>query len=230
MISKYIYICILIVFIIVFIIVLIFIIYRNYFILSRIKDKFSILHVKLKKILPDLLKLLDKYNIENFITAGTLLGYKRNKKIIPWDDDIDIAIIDNNNIKEKFENIKNELYKENIYYIDDCTFGYKFILKEDENVYIDLFLYKQNGEKFLLTDEASKIWPNDFFTVKDVFPIRKDDFEGITVNIPNNCIPYLKNTYGKYYNISKLTHIHHKEISDFDKKIVRYLRHIPILK
>ena len=50
------------------------ILYRNYFLLPKIKDKFSLLHRDLKILLPDLLKILDKYNIKNFITAGTLLG------------------------------------------------------------------------------------------------------------------------------------------------------------
>ena len=128
--SKYISKYILIIFIIIFIIFLICILYRNYFILPRLKDKFLILHKNLKTILPDLLKILKKNNIKNFITAGTLLGYKRNKKIIPWDDDIDIAIIDEDNIKQKFENIKSELKNQNKYYISDCSFGYKFILKD----------------------------------------------------------------------------------------------------
>ena len=228
--SKYISKYILIIFIIVFIIFLICILYRNYFILPRLKDKFLILHKNLKTILPDLLKILKKNNIKNFITAGTLLGYKRNKKIIPWDDDIDIAIIDEDNIKEKFENIKNELKNENKYYISECSFGYKFNLKDDENVFIDLFIYKQNGDKFLLTDEAIKLWPDDFYNVKDLFPLKEDIFEGIIVNIPNNCIPYLISVYGKNYNSLKLTHIHHADFHKFDKYIIRFLRHITIPK
>jgi lipopolysaccharide cholinephosphotransferase len=226
--SKYISKYILIVFIIVFIIFLTCILYRNYFILPRLKDKFLILHKNLKKILPDLLKILKKYNIKNFITAGTLLGYKRNKKIIPWDDDIDIAIIDEDNIKQKFENIKSDLHKENKYYIINYIFGYKFILKEDENVFIDLFLYKQNGDKFLLNQIAERIWPNEFYFIEDIFPIRQDDFENIIVNIPNNCEPYLINTFGKNYDIPKLTHIHNNDINIFDKAIVMLIQKIPL--
>ena len=204
------------------------VLYRNEIILPRLKDKFKTVHYELKSMLPDLLKILDKYNIKNFITAGTLLGYKRNKKIIPWDDDIDIAIIDEDNIKEKFENIKNELKNENKYYISECSFGYKFNLKDDENVFIDLFIYKQKGDKFLLNQIVGIIWPNEFYFIEDVFPIRQDEFENIIVNIPNNSEPYLINTFGKNYDIPKLTHIHNNDINIFDKAIVMLIQKIPL--
>ena len=200
--------------------------YRNEIILPRLKDKFKIVHDELKSMLPDLLKILDKYNIKNFITSGTLLGYKRNKKIIPWDDDIDIAIIDEDNIKQKFENIKIDL--ENKYYISDCSFGYKFNLKENKNVFIDLFIYKQNGDKFLLNKIAKRTWPNNFYFNEDIFPIRQDDFENIIVNIPNNSERYLIRAYGKNYDIPKLTHIHNNDINIFDKSIIMLIQKIPL--
>jgi len=37
-------------------------------------------------------KVLEKENIPYFVICGTLLGIARNNDIIPWDDDIDIAI------------------------------------------------------------------------------------------------------------------------------------------
>jgi len=43
------------------------------------------------KMLTDLKKLLDKNDIEFFPTYGTLLGFVRDKQIIPWDADIDLG-------------------------------------------------------------------------------------------------------------------------------------------
>jgi hypothetical protein len=140
---------------------------------------------------------------------------------------MDLAIIDEDNIKEKFLIIKEEI-KNNIYKLVEYDYGYKIILKEDENVFIDLFLYKQNGDKFFLTEQANKLFPNEFYIVKDVFPIRQDDFDGIIVNIPNNCDPYLVSTFGKNYNSPKLTHIHHSDINIFDKTIITLIKKIPL--
>jgi len=43
------------------------------------------------KFLKDTKEILDKNNIEFFAIHGTLLGFGRNRKIIPWDVDIDIG-------------------------------------------------------------------------------------------------------------------------------------------
>lgn len=52
--------------------------------------------VKYKKELLDLLRRVDKilsgYGIEYFAVYGTCLGAVREKGIIPWDDDVDIAV------------------------------------------------------------------------------------------------------------------------------------------
>ncbi|GGI98626.1 phosphorylcholine transferase LicD [Shewanella hanedai] len=50
------------------------------------------LHDVLYKLLNQLDEFCRANNIEYWIDAGTLLGYKRHGKIIPWDDDIDICM------------------------------------------------------------------------------------------------------------------------------------------
>lgn len=61
------------------------------------KDEF----LSLKECQQYLIRLLEKfslfcrdYKIDFFLLWGSLLGAKRNSKIIPWDDDIDIGVTD----------------------------------------------------------------------------------------------------------------------------------------
>ena len=51
------------------------------------------------KIFDDMKTILDKHNIAFWLDSGTLLGIVRDKKIIEWDDDIDLAIMYTNSIR-----------------------------------------------------------------------------------------------------------------------------------
>ena len=62
------------------------------------------------QLLKDTKRLFDENHIEFFAIHGTLLGFVRDKQIIPWDEDIDIGAWYYNydkiaNLKEEFEKI-----------------------------------------------------------------------------------------------------------------------------
>ena len=68
---------------------------------------------QLKKLQHELLDLLieldricKKHNIPYFLYAGTLLGAVRHKGFIPWDDDIDVAMLRKD--YERFKKLVNE--------------------------------------------------------------------------------------------------------------------------
>ena len=74
---------------------------------------------KFIKILKFQHNMFSKYDITYSIYYGTLLGYARNKKIIPYDNDVD-TIIGKNSFKKLISlaediNIKNIMYNEDIY-------------------------------------------------------------------------------------------------------------------
>lgn len=49
-------------------------------------------HAKLKSLLKELISIFEKHNLKYVAYYGTLLGAIRHKNMIPWDDDVDLAI------------------------------------------------------------------------------------------------------------------------------------------
>ncbi len=46
-----------------------------------------------KEMLEDFIYICDKYDIKYFVISGTAIGVMRHKGFIPWDDDIDVAML-----------------------------------------------------------------------------------------------------------------------------------------
>lgn len=61
--------------------------------------------------LKNIIHVFDKNNIDYWLEFGTLLGAIRDRKLIPWDSDIDIGVFDINKVKK----IKSEFQKHGLY-------------------------------------------------------------------------------------------------------------------
>ena len=116
------------------------------------------LHEVLLKLLSEVNRICEKYNITYFATGGTAIGAVRHKGFIPWDDDLDIGMTRDN--YEKFLKVcKDELsdqffilnYETNknyyAYFSKLCIRGTTFVesetthLKYDHCVFLDIFPY-----------------------------------------------------------------------------------------
>jgi len=173
-----------------------------------------------KKIIP----ILEKNNIEYWIYGGTLLGAIRNKGIIPWDDDIDIGILDKD--VNKLLNLKSELNSLDLD-ISEIFFGYKIYEKSGKDIknrtfkfpFIDVFITKKENNIIKLTSEyALKIWENDYFTADELYPLKKYQFEDYEVYGPNNPYNYLNRIYPNWKTqaIKTYDHIVHEPIKKIE--------------
>ena len=129
-----------------------------------------------KKIDPNLIEiinLLDKNKIIYWLCHGTLLGIVRDKNLIPWDHDIDIAVWDEKNLKEKIKliMIRNNYKLKEKYLIDDDLLT--FIKKGGREIDINFYHKKFSN----LEDIAYVKWfipKNSICKTIDAFSMAKD--------------------------------------------------------
>ena len=80
----------------------------------------EIIHEQLKEIL----SIINESDIEYWASGGTLLGAIRHKDIIPWDDDIDLEVLDTIENHEKILYLRPYLNSLG-YELSEIYFGYK---------------------------------------------------------------------------------------------------------
>lgn len=216
------YIKVIIIFFVLILIYKILLYYRDNFLIKKCITKNRYIHLKLLNLLKELTPLLELKKIDYCIIDGTLLGHQRhNKKFILWDDDIDIGLFNNEgDLKEKIEQINFRLSMKGIK-IFPVYLGYKIsYIDNQDNFSIDLYDYKLEGDKYIHKSfQTRMIWPNNYFYKDELYPLKKDIFEGVDVYIPNNINKYLCRVYGLNC-LTEMQFTTYHDANFFDKLII----------
>jgi hypothetical protein len=162
---------------------------------------------KLKNMYFRVQRLLEHVEIPFIVHAGTMLGLKRHKSIIPWDDDLDI-LIHVTDLKKLFTH-KPYFKKNNLTIVEKRFFehavggeGAKIYVLDDDGKplpfpFIDVFTYDDDGlnaSDFHVTWKYHTV-PLDWFR-----PFRKYPFYNHYAWGPNKLDLCLRQFFGDDYN------------------------------
>lgn len=147
-------------------------------------------------------KLCKQFGIRYFVIGGTLLGALRHGGLIPWDDDLDIAIIGEDSYKLLGEEFGEELGRYGLK-LDTFPHGYKISLKNSHRTpfewnypFVDIFVMsKRRGRWEYESEVTQSVW-NDYLEENELFPLKTCGFGPLNVPCPNKSEQYLKRGYG----------------------------------
>lgn len=166
-----------------------------------------------KKALQDIIALLNEAKLPWWLDCGSCLGAYRYGGVIPWDEDIDIALLVND-----FENVRHLLNRldANKYWVQDWSTRdhpdsfLKVYIRENSGL-IDLYFFKIQPEsrdlRYIFSFESNMFVP-EWFKIREqcykipasyetVFPLNKTFFDGIEVFVPNDSKKYLQRYFGE---------------------------------
>jgi len=163
----------------------------------------------LYQTMKDVDHILKTEKIEYWAESGTLLGALRHHGLIPWDDDLDIDILEKDEpkllaLKDQFATKGLDLQWE--------FFGWKLIKRDNPNVGIDFFIMREEGDK--LTYRGDNPWGTregqpQFQKKSETFPVVSHPFGEISISIPHSPKPFMDSLYGPdWYDVGYQTHLH----------------------
>ena len=139
-------------------------------------------------------RFLTKINVANWLCTGSVLGFVRNRKVIPGDFDIDLAIWhdDVKKIHELPDKVK-EKFKIFPWYLDKSLNWYheEKIAVDNGNLPIDICEYVAQGNITYPVADPRMTCEKRFFT-----DLRKIKFYGCDFYIPRDSEAYLNAVYG----------------------------------
>lgn len=148
-----------------------------------------------KVVFQEIYALILKHTNNVWITGGTLLGAIRDKVFLPWDDDVDLDLIENDFVRIMYP-LKQCLMENGfIVRLTDNTEWPKMVAYKSE-VKIAIGSLKESGK--LLLRPAYK-QPKSFFVEKKII-----QFANIAVNVPNPPEKYLEYVYGHDWRTPKV--------------------------
>lgn len=182
--------------------------------------------------LKDITQILNQSNIPWWIDCGTLLGAYRYGGVIPWDNDIDIALLlpDFENAKKALNRLDPQKYKVQDWSGRDFPNTFLKIYICETKDMIDIYFYEIHPQEktcsYIFAMDKN-IFFFDWWKIRErrftkpisfakLFPLKKALFDGIEVFVPNDPTAFLQRYYGE--NLAP-ARIYDKNTNRFEKDL-----------
>lgn len=166
-----------------------------------------------RALFKEMVQIFKENQIPFWADCGTCMGAYRYGGAIPWDGDIDIAVLlpDFDNVVHALNSLNKTKYRVEDWSNRCCPKTYIRVYIRENHQHIDIYCFgidlKRRKLYSILSYENSAFmtesWkirerrftvPSDFETI---FPLKKANFDGIEVFVPNQTKKYLQERYGE---------------------------------
>ncbi len=160
-------------------------------------------------------KIFKDHHIHYWATCGTLLGAVRHHGMVPWDDDIDLCMMEDE--ISRLENLRGVLAEQGLvlYYRPDFGF-YKIYPVDGSPItqgktlevwpwkfpFVDIFpMTYENGKVDYARRAWKAIFPKEYYLPEDVLPPCCElPFGPMTLPVASHYLGYLTQMYGEDWN------------------------------
>ncbi len=165
--------------------------------------------VEAENLLKDITEIFENQDIPYWLEGGTLLGIRRENRLLPWDNDLDISVhaTQLNKLNSLIENLKTEGFRVRTRHFSETSNEFKkgdlrmikvrtkhFFGLIKGKVCLDVFIkYSKKENTFWEIDNKTKCVPLRFYQ-----SFKTITFKGKAYTIPEDTDGYLTYRYGEW--------------------------------
>jgi hypothetical protein len=153
-------------------------------------------------------KLFTENGIEYWMDGGTFLGAVRHKGLIPWDDDGDLQVWEDD--ERRIRGLRPQFAARNIV-LKHTWFGYKLYFRNAERIEghqwlypaLDLFPVRIEKDKLVYSyPKARRMFSGCYHDLETIYPLKRYEFGPIQLlgASVKDIVPYFDRCYGSDWN------------------------------